>query len=389
MRTKELCHKLLSKTSIHQKRISVISEIVETILESKELGVTQVGRKMNNHCQTRSNIRKVDRLYSNIHLPKEHEVISQCLSEWLIVNPKPLLVVDGSKISNSQWYLLRASLVAQGRAICIFEMIYTQRENASLRLYKRFLRKLNGILPSSCKPILITDAEFRGPWFKAVTALGWDYVGRLRGDRKCALEREKFTSLENIRKQATNQSTYLGYGFLNIQHPQAGYFYSYKAPSKGRHAHTRSGCHSDTEKSRKQAKAAKEPWIIFSSLKQSPSQIIKAYGYRMTIEENFRDLKSGRYGLGLEMTHSKHKNRYQVMLILAMLAAVIAYLIGFVAEHHHVHYQFQSNSVKNKRVLSRFFLGCEIIYRNLIFPISIIISAIDSLQHELYDSFRI
>ena len=196
MRTKELCHKLLSKTSIHQKRISVISETVETILESKELGVTQVGRKMNNHCQTRSNIRKVDRLYSNIHLPKEHEVISQCLSEWLIVNPKPLLVVDGSKISNSQWYLLRASLVAQGRAICIFEMIYTQRENASLRLYKRFLKQLNGILPSSCKPILITDAEFRGPWFKAVTALGWDYVGRLRGGVDAAYVRQLVDRLQ-------------------------------------------------------------------------------------------------------------------------------------------------------------------------------------------------
>ena len=109
----------------------------------------------------------------------------------------------------------------------------------------------------------------------------------------------------------------------------------------------------------------------------------------MTIEENFRDLKSGRYGFGLEMTYSKKKNRYQVMLILAMLAATIAYLIGFVAEKAGYHYQFQSCSTKDKRVLSRFFLGCEMIYRDIIFHFNVIINAIDSLQEELYASFSI
>ena len=29
------------------------------------------------------------------------------------------------------------------------------------------------MLPECCKPILITDAGFRGPWFRAVEAMGY------------------------------------------------------------------------------------------------------------------------------------------------------------------------------------------------------------------------
>ena len=83
---------------------------------------------------------------------------------------------------------------------------------------------------------------------------------------------------------------------------------------------------------------------------------------RMTIEENFRDIKSGRYGLGLDMTHSKQERRYQIVLLIAMLAGFIAYLLGLVGESKNLQYQFQANSIKTKRVLSRFFLGCEMFY---------------------------
>ena len=36
------------------------------------------------------------------------------------------------------------------------------------------------MLPDDCKPIIVTDAGFRIPWFKQVLSLEWDYVGRVR-----------------------------------------------------------------------------------------------------------------------------------------------------------------------------------------------------------------
>ncbi len=35
-------------------------------------------------------------------------------------------------------------------------------------------------IPEDVQPILVTDAGFRAPWFRAVEAMGWYWRGRLR-----------------------------------------------------------------------------------------------------------------------------------------------------------------------------------------------------------------
>ncbi|WP_258000221.1 transposase, partial [Xanthomonas oryzae] len=42
-------------------------------------------------------------------------------------------------------------------------------------------QQLRALIPDDVRPILVTDAGFRTPWFRAVSAMGWDWVGRLRG----------------------------------------------------------------------------------------------------------------------------------------------------------------------------------------------------------------
>lgn len=365
MRVSKLLHNLLGKV-IHLKRVKVLSEVVETVIESKELSVNRVGRRMENKAQTRSNIRKTDRLYSNKLLLAEKKTISHELAKWLIHGLKPLILVDGSKLPNSQYYTLRATLAAQGRGLTLYEEIYKQEEQGSLKLYQRFLQGLKAVLPENSVPILVTDAEFRGPWFKEILKLGWDFIGRVRGNKYCQLDEKMAIKVDTLHADATGKPEYLGNGLLNKRKiGVAGYFYRYKGAPKGRHAHTRSGRHSETEKSKRKSKSAQEPWILFSSLKKNAVKIIKGYQLRMTIEENFRDNKSFRYGLGLEMTFSKQSERYEVMLLVAMLASTIAYLIGCVGEQQNLQYQFQANSVKKRRILSRFFLGCEMLYKEV------------------------
>ncbi len=43
------------------------------------------------------------------------------------------------------------------------------------------MQQLRALIPDDVRPILVTDAGFRTPWFRAVSAMGWDWVGRLRG----------------------------------------------------------------------------------------------------------------------------------------------------------------------------------------------------------------
>lgn len=367
MRVGRLCHNLLTKkTSIHQKRITVVSDVVETVVTAKTLSVTGVGRKMKNLNQTRSNIRKADRLYSNINLVLEKDSIYAAICRTIIKVKAPLIAIDGSKVPNSPWYILRASLVSSGRGITLYELMYECSEQGDRKLYAKFLDGLEKVIGKKKCPILITDAEFRGPWFKLVLAKNWDFIARIRGKTKVSVEDGlEADDWQDLWPKATSKPKRLGEGYFSNRLEIDGYFYLHKKPNKGRHAHTRSGRHSETIKSRRHKISAEEPWLIFSSLDYPAKYIVTAYGLRMTIEENFRDTKSGRYGLGLKMTFSKKKRRCVVMLLIAALASLIAYVIGTAAELAGLQRKFQANSTRHQRVLSRFFLGCEVIYKNI------------------------
>ncbi|MBN9227352.1 MULTISPECIES: hypothetical protein [Legionella] len=51
--------------------------------------------------------------------------------------------------------------------------------------------------------------------------------------------------------------------------------------------------------------------------------------------------------------------------MLAALAGLIAWLTGAAAEQLKLHYDFQANSYKHRRVLSFFYLGCQIIRKKI------------------------
>lgn len=388
MHSVALCHKLLSGTT-HLKRLNTISEVVDTSLNHKTLAVTQLARRLKGAAKTKSNIRKVDRLLSNDKLLSDVPKLYRAMNSYILRNPRPYLNIDGSKLLNSDFYTLRATIQLKGRGITVFETIYEQSEQCSTALYKRFLDGLADVLPETASPILVTDAEFRVPWFKLVLKNGWDFIGRVRGNKNIALDSNQYSyvhvkSLFNVWKLERPKE--LGYGHLNKTNSLGGYFYQFKARPKGRHAHTRSGRRSETDKSKKHAQSYKEAWVLFSSLKKPASVIVKAYKNRMTIEENFRDTKSTRFGLGLDMTRSKKKKRYVVMLMIAMIVSAIAYLVGTIGELNKLQYDYQANSIKSKRILSRFFLGCEMIFREYRFRFDEFIQAINFCVNEVeYD----
>ena len=83
----------------------------------------------------------------------------------------------------------------------------------------------------------------------------------------------------------------------------------------------------------------------------------------MQIEEGFRDLKSTKYGFGFEHVSTNHIYRLNVFFLIAMLAAFLAWIMGWLAEKQRLQTQYQANSTKSRRVLSLFYLGYRIILR--------------------------
>ena len=74
----------------------------------------------------------------------------------------------------------------------------------------------------------------------------------------------------------------------------------------------------------------------------------------MQIEESFRDIKTG---LNFNQSLSKKQDRIRVLILFALIAQYILYLVGVAIENAGLHYSYQSNSVKTHRVLSYQFLG--------------------------------
>ena len=87
--------------------------------------------------------------------------------------------------------------------------------------HREFLHALKLVLPESCCPIVVTDAGFRGPWFRAVEELGWDWVGRIRNKIKYLNESTgRWCFTDSLYTLATPVTRYVGTVLLS---PRRGY----------------------------------------------------------------------------------------------------------------------------------------------------------------------
>ena len=123
--------------------------------------------------------------------------------------------------------------------------------------------------------------------------------------------------------------------------------------------------------SKKAASGYREPWVLVSSLAgfSAVTKVIKIYKFRMTIEGSFRDAKSTEFGLSLNENITVKAARYAVWLMISTLSYLIAWIIGFSAEKAGLHYAFQANTYRHRRVLSFFYLGCQILRKKIEIPI--------------------
>lgn len=361
MHVKQFLHNLFSNT-IHKARVSLLVTLVEGVIKAKKLNLTALGRTLEGKIHERSSIFKVDRFFRNpFFLKTENQrAIYQAMTLLLVGNKKrPSIIVDWSKFPHVEQYILRASLAVEGRALTLYEEVHPKSKESNRLVHKQFLAQLKAMLPTDCRPIIITDAGFKNPWFKAVFAQGWDYIGRVRGLVKYR-EGKALISCKSLHEGAKEQvEEYLWEKKLSRKGPLLTHFYRYKHLLQGRKKYTKKQKINTHPDSVNYGKSYREPWIIVSSIKND-TRVIRLYKQRMTIEEAFRDMKSAQYGLDLRSNCTRKSNRFSLWLLLAALASFIAWIVGYYAEKQTLHRQFQANTVK-KRVLSFFYLGCQII----------------------------
>jgi hypothetical protein len=200
---------------------------------------------------------------------------------------------------------------------------------------RRFLHRLATLLPAQVAPILIADAGFKVPFFRAVERLGWRWVGPVRGRDQVRLN-AGWVSCKTLFERATTTARLLGQGQWVRSNPLRGLFVLVRQPRKGRHPRTRAGKRARSKASTQYARLAKEPWLLVASTRVvgsrwSAKRIVRMYRQRRQIEPSFRDLKSAHFGEGREYSRSNGVGRFTVLVLIASRAAFVMWLLGTAA----------------------------------------------------------
>lgn len=354
---------------MHKARLEALKAAVEAVAVARCLSVTGLGRAVRATSE-KNGIKRMDRLIGNNKLHAEAIEVYKAMAMWRLKGQeRPIILIDWSPLKDdNSLHLLSSYLPSLGRGLPLYQEVYPESLVGNREVQSHFLDTLQELLPMGCCPVIVTDGGFKNPWFRAVEAKGWDWLGRIRGTTKLARPDEetwvRCTKVASLLPR--NKATHLGEFLLTENNRLPCTLYGLKSPPKGRVDRTAHGQRAQSRKSRVNAARESEPWLLATSLPADNSlteSVIATYRKRMQIEEGFRDAKDERYGLGLDMSLSKSKDRYTVLLLVAALAVFIAWLFGKVAYQHKLHLKYQANTVTHRRVLSFVFLGIRIVRR--------------------------
>lgn len=343
MRATKVLQKCLgdARQPMHALRRCVLLRAVEALIHGRRLTLIDVARAWRGAERIRAPLKARDRLLGNPHLHAEREHLHAAMARWLLRGPHPVIVLDWCDLkADRRWHLLRAAVPVGGRTLTLLDRVFPDGQQGSPAAEKQFLQRLATRIPEGVRPILVTDAGFRAPWFRAVEALGWYGLGRLRHRTlvkpvDAADTPDTWVPCRALYELAVAAPREGGMMDTVRAKPWRCRVVVHAKPPKGRKQRNRQGVPSRTKKSKQNAAREREPWLRVASPTRShlsARQIVALYARRMQIELSFRDLKSHRYGHAFEDSLTRKGKRIEVWLLLPTMAAFASWLVGMACE---------------------------------------------------------
>jgi len=365
MKAQTILHNLIKDVTpnMHKVRRQSLGAMVESLVSGADLQVTSIGRNIDSDTSEKHQIKRSIRLCANPHLHRDILNIYANLTLRLVGQKKhPIILVDWSDLDpRKQHFLLRASTAVDGRSLTLLEEVHPLSSKEKPKTHRLFMQRLKAILPSTCSPIIVTDAGFRVPWFKLIESLNWDYIGRVRNRTFCQSTKvqEDWHPVKDLYAGATSRAKKLGNYQMTRNAPISCEMVVYKAKKKGRKDLVATGDSSrKCKRSKRSASRNKEPWLLATSLSSKQlgfsKKIVNIYACRMQIEESFRDVKTG---LNFNVSNSRKQKHLEVLLLIALLAQFVLFLLGMVIKILGKHRHYQANTIRHRNVLSYQYLG--------------------------------
>ena len=335
MRAGEVLQTLLAQcwSQLDKRLVRRLLGGIEAMVAGRQVVLMEMARQYPDATHAGAPLKALDRLLSNRRIQAlRQKLYGAALSRFWSMCPT-VIVVDWCTLRRDEsLQLLRAALPVGGRALPVWDEVHEGQKLGNPEVHKRFLAKLQALLPGDQPPILISDAGFGVPWFRSAQARGFGCIGRLRGRTLVRPVGEaEWAGVAAFEALQQGRLIDLGLCEISKRHRHRARIVVYKNPPQGRKHYDAKGRVVRGGRSRTQARAAREPWVLIVSptlAHLSDRQIVAHYRRRMQIEESFRDLKSPRHGAALRHSMTRVAARMEVLVMMHALASVAAWLRG-------------------------------------------------------------
>ncbi len=192
MPVRKVCHNFFKDAlaPFHKYRQNALIDATMALINGASLTLTSIGRFLPGNALVKHKIKRVDRLLGNKALHKDIPDIFRNIISMLTESLSLCVIaVDWSGYPSQEHHVLRASLICDGRSIPLLSQIVPSCDQQNSKIQNAFLDALAQAVNPKARVLIVTDAGFQNAWFKHIKMLGWDFVGRIRGNTQLRLEK--------------------------------------------------------------------------------------------------------------------------------------------------------------------------------------------------------
>jgi hypothetical protein len=283
----------------HQARVKIMAWLLAGIGASQSVQLGRVASKIPGTARRLSVVRRLERLVANpaIRVRDWYEPIVQPILQ-AHAGRRVRLVVDGSKVG--PWHqLLLVSLAYRHRTLplaWLWVRTPQHKGRSSAVRQRALLGYVRRLLPPDARVLLVGDQEFGAiEVLQQLDAWGWGYVLRQKSSQLFRPDAQSPWQAFGAVIDKPGQQVWLGEVEYTQWKPYRTHLLAYWAMGE------------------------KEPWMLATNL-PTLRAALKAYRYRVWIEETFGDLKDNGFDLEASRLHTvQHLQRLTLAVMLLYL----------------------------------------------------------------------
>jgi len=319
----------LFSDNLHAKRVFSLGNAVVGAIHAAALGVHAIGKALavSSGLEPKHAIKQVDRLLSNMSLDV-WEIFPHWVKFLLSERTEVVVALDWTDFDADGHSTIALNMItSHGRAT---PLIWKTHDKSTLKMHRNdfeddLLARFCEVIPSGVRVTVLADRGFGDQaLYAALLEAEIDFVIRFRGAISVT-DANGDTTTANSLVPANGRAKK----------------YSNVSVTKSKTLVPAIVC--------VHAKNMKEPWCLATSRDDlNASENVAMYGRRFSIEENFRDTKDPRFGMGLSATHIGRTDRRDRLLLVGALAQALLTLLGAAAEEVGLDRKLKANTVKRR-----------------------------------------